>query len=260
MRNQSHKIFNLKRQKQRSLGVLKLFIVGGLALSGCATPPPPSTSYSDLRLAAIHAIEEAVEAQTLFEACSQVGGELQQLSIKAKTAWQTQNWPNVVAADSFYRNELREHIFNYRDEELAIEALKLLAESQTTANNHVKSIKRSRTNRTLNCNKRLNQYLSGSKDLNWSSELSKGLSDFAVNHPAPPAPGGRVPSLAGSLDPLNKPGRSLFKIERGLADENCVQPLIFTFDNQWPNEMYGAFCGSKQYIYQCHWGECTVKE
>ncbi len=260
MRNELYKTLKLMHQGQYRSDGVKLFIVGCLTLAGCATPPPPSTTYSDLRLAAINAIEETVEAQTLFKACSQVGGELQALSDQARTAWQTKNWPSVVAADSFYRNELREHTFRYQGEELAIEALKLLAESQTAANNRVKSIKRSRTNRTLNCNKRLNQYLSGDRDLDWSKQLSNGLSDFARNHPAPPSPGDRVPSLAGSLDPLNKPGRSLFKIERGLADDNCVQPLIFTFDNQWPNEMYGAFCGNKQYLYQCQWGECTVIE
>lgn len=236
--------------------ILLPVIAVSLWLTGCTTPPPAPTSYSDLRMAALNALDQAVEANTLFSTCGQFGGELGTLSEKTKQQWLDNNWNSVIAADGFYRNELKNQVITYKGETISIEALKLLAEAERRAKFRVKSIKRSRTNRTKTCNKRLNAYLNGERDLNWDSLVSKGMEDFARNHPAPPTPGERVPSLAGTLEPNNEPGRSLFKIERDLAAEKCTQPLLFTFDNQWPTEMYGAFCGQRQYMYECQWGEC----
>jgi hypothetical protein len=248
--------FAVRRRSATTITHIAVSILAGSLLIGCATPPPTPTSYSDLRLAALNAIDQAIEAEALFQTCAQFGGELGKMSDTARQQWLTNNWQSVVAADGFYRNELKSQIIHYKDETISIEALKLLAEAEKRANFRVKTIKRSRTNRTKVCNKRLNAYLNGERDLNWNNLVNKGMDEFARNHPAPPAPGARVPTLAGSLEPNSPPGRSLFKIERELAEQRCTQPLLFTFDNQWPTEMYGAFCGQTQYMYKCEWGDC----
>jgi len=236
-------------------------ITTGLLLSGCGTTPEMTASKADLSLAANNIMRSHIELKSLRDACAQAGGAAELHAESIYQQWLQKNWPLVIGADGFNRAQLQDKSLSFDGQTLSLDALKFLAETTRSADHKVAFIHRSRTNRNKTCRQKLTQFDSahGYGIDPPEDYLLTALGSYAASHTAPPKVGARVPTLAGNLNIKSQPGRSLYSIERQAKDMPCAAPQIFTFKNQWPLEVYAAFCSREQRLITCEWGNCSTQ-
>lgn len=237
-----------------------LGLATALFLSGCTTPPPEQASREDLSQAAYSVLSTTIAMRNLYEACNNVGGEVADTARSVYQQWLDNNWEMVVGADAFYRAELSDQVIAFDNQTLALPALKLLKEETAAANRKTSFIYRSRTNRAKTCDNKLQEFnAENNYNLPTDNVIHKGFMEYAEHHSDRPAPGERVPTLAGNLSIDSDPGKSLYQIEQSVRDMPCPAPQVFTFKNQWPYEVYAAFCRAEQRLYTCEWGSCSLQ-
>lgn len=238
-----------------------LVLAAGLLLNGCGTTPDIAASKADLSLAANDIMRRHIELKVLYNACAQAGGPAEAYANSVYQQWLEAKWPQVIGADGFNRVQLQDKVLSFDGQTLALPALKFLAETARSAQHKVAFINRSRTSRNKTCRQKLQnfdaEHFYGFQPT--EDYILTELSHYTTSHTAPPKPGERVPTLAGNLNIDSKPGRSLYTIERQAKDMPCSSPQIFTFKNQWPLEVYAAFCSAEQRLITCEWGNCTTQ-
>lgn len=236
-------------------------VAAGMLLSGCSSTPDVIASKANLGVAASNIMRTHIELNSLREACSQAGGQAEINADLTYQQWLENNWQLVIGADAFNRTQLQDQSLAFDGQTLSLPALKFLAKASRSAQNKVAFINRSRTNRNKTCEQKLKQYDAehGYGMPPVEENLLTAFNNYATSHTAPPEAGDRVPTLAGNLDINSQPGRSLYAIERQVRDMNCPDPQIFTFKNQWPLEIYAAFCSEEQRLITCEWGNCSIQ-
>jgi len=236
-------------------------VATGLLLNGCGTTPNITASKADLSVAANNIMRSHIELKSLRDACAQAGGQAEVHADSVYQQWLLKNWPLVIGADGFNRAHLQDKTLSFDGQTLSLPALKFLAETTRTAEHKVAFIQRSRTNRNKTCRRKLElfdaEHHYGLQPV--EEYIQTSLNSYAASHTAPPKAGARVPTLAGNLSVNGLPGRSLYAIEGQAKDMPCAAPQIFTFKNQWPLEIYAAFCSQEQRLITCEWGNCSTQ-
>ncbi len=235
-----------------------------LLLAACQSAPVHTVSYLQLQTAAERLLQQAIYVQTAqqYLASNPVYSDSPADTATSTAAanlcgqWQAVNWPLVAGADGFYRASLREHRFNYGGEDVAPSAYEFLQAEQSAALKQVRGII-VRFGREAVC---AAEVLQGKLETALEENVARELLDYARQHPAAPATGEQVPTLAGSRDLTSNPGRSYFMLENRSRSNDCPQPRMYILQNQWPDEAYIVVCEKQQQLFHCEWGHCEQRQ
>ncbi len=224
-----------------------------LLVQGCATPPPTPVTEDQLQLHALKYIRQAIRADKLSTICLDLSHQNTTNAENLYQQWLDKDWNLIVGADSYYRASLSNKTLSFDGQLLAMEALRLYAEEIEKANAKYNYLARVKTNPERICLRKMEELLAFAPS---PPEIQERLLQQASNHVEPPVKGSRIPSLAGdfTIDALS--GRSHHKVEQTTRDMNCTNPKLITFKNEWPTEVYGAFCNTEHRLISCDWGNC----
>jgi len=202
-----------------------------------------------------YAVSETAEMQLYVQECSKLGADLQKMASEAQTAWYQRNWPEAQVADASYSQKLAAQTLTYNNERVALPAIKLYASLEKEIKLRLDQTRHSHSNVVDYCSRKLASYKEGTMDLSRNKNADLYLKSLASNTASAPF---KIPSLSGSLVVNNDPGRSQFNLEKTLNEQGCTDSEILTLRNDWPYEVYGAFCGGsdKTIFVTCEWGEC----
>lgn len=233
-----------------------------LLLTSCTAPPPPPPKQQLITdpSAIPFAINRALEFYTIVEFCSSLGESYKNTAETALKSWNTRNWVQVFAADATYTRQLKAHTIEYKGERIALQAVKLVANTKADTLKQLTRANRSTMAQQKNCEEKLASYNNGDMDISLHHVKSEYLKHLALQEERIPKMY-QIPALAGSLKPLSKPGRSLYALEQEMARNNCTGGEILTLKNEWPSEAYGAFCKNNTSIFvNCEWGNCSIRK
>ena len=137
---------------------------------------------------------------------------------------------------------------------ITVRAVKLYAELEKSAKTKLDQNRHSRASIVTLCTKRITGYRDGSLDIAQNKNADLYLRSLASASSSQPY---KVPTLAGTLKPASLPGRSQYNLEKTLLERGCANAEILTLRNEWPYEVYGAFCDNKKSVFVSgEWGEC----
>ena len=234
-----------------------LLATGALILQSCSAPKEVAPTFTADPAAFDYAVSEAVDMQIYTKECSKLGGDTDTKAKEAAAAWYQRNWPQVQAADKGYSQSLASHTISYNNENIALPAVKLYADKEKNILMRVDQTRHSRSSVQDFCARKMTSYKDGSLDLSRNKNADLYLKSLATSPAAEPY---KIPSLAGNLVTNSNPGRSQFNLEKTMNASNCVNGEIMTLRNDWPYEVYGAFCeGGKTIFVSCEWGECKAQ-
>jgi len=205
-----------------------------------------------------YAVSETAEMQLYAQECSKLGGDLQSMALEAQSAWNQRNWPQAQMADIKYSEKLAPQTLTYNNEKVALPAIRLYGALEKEVKLRLDQTRHSHSNVVDYCSRKLASYKEGAMDLSRNKNADLYLKSLATTSAGAPY---KVPSLAGTLAANSNPGRSQFNLEKKLSEQNCGDSEILTLRNDWPYEVYGAFCsGSEKTIFvTCEWGECKTQ-
>jgi len=227
-----------------------------LLLQGCGGPKELAPQFTADPAAFDYGVSQTAEMQLYTQECGKLGGTLSTSANEARTAWYQRNWPQAHAADVGYSQKLASQTLNYNNETVALPAIKLYAGIEKEILLKLDQTRHSLSSVTDTCNRKLAAYKDGSLDLSQNKNADLYLKSLASSAPATY----KVPSLAGSLQPSSLPGRSQYTLEKTLTEWNCADGEVMTLRNDWPYEVYGAFCTSGKTVFiTCEWGECKTQ-
>ncbi|MAZ87867.1 MAG: hypothetical protein CL693_09490 [Cellvibrionaceae bacterium] len=237
----------IARWKFVAASILALFI------QGCATPPPPPVTEDQLQTYTLDYIHQAIHADKLSSICMNLSHQNTMSSENLYQQWLNSEWDIVIGADSYYRASLSDKTLSFDGQLLAMDALRLYADEIEKANAKYSYLARVKTSPERICLRKMEELLSHTPS---NPEIREKLRQQATRHVEPPAKGARIPSLAGNFTINAVSGRSHYKVEQSARDMACSSPKLITFKNQWPTEVYGAFCDTEHRLISCEWGNC----
>jgi hypothetical protein len=160
-------------------------------------------------------------------------------------------------ADANYSQKLAAQTIVYNNEKIALAAIKKYATLEKNIQLRLDQTRHSRSSILDICARKLASYKDGTMDLSRNANADLYLKSLATGSAVAPH---KIPSLAGTLVTNSNPGRSQFNLEKTLQASGCVNGEILTLRNDWPYEVYGAFCADEKSIFvSCEWGECQVQ-
>ncbi len=224
-----------------------------LIVQGCATPPPTPVTEDQLYTYSLDYIHQAIYADKLSSICLNLSHQNMTSAEKRYQQWLNSEWDLVVGADSYYRASLSDKTLSFDGQLLAMDALRLYAEEIERANAKYNYLSRVKTNPERICLRKMEELLSDTPN---NPQIREKLLEQASRHVEPPAKGARIPSLAGNFTINAISGRSHYKVEQSTRNMSCNNPKLITFMNQWPTEVYGAFCEAEHRLISCDWGNC----
>lgn len=224
-----------------------------LLATGCVSAPPPPPSVDQLQAHAKTQLKQAIRAERLSKTCVAVSKDRDSDTQKLYRQWQVSEWPAVVGADAHYRSSLSDKTLAFEGQTLSMEALRLYADEVESSNANFNYLARIKTDPSRLCLRKMQETLAA---IDAPSNIREALVVLGEKHPQPPTPGDRIPSLAGNFTIDARAGRSHYEVEQATKSMNCAAPKIITFKNQWPSEIYGAFCSDDHQLIACEWGKC----
>lgn len=227
--------------------------VVALLVTGCVSTPPPPPSVDEVQAYSVTQLKQAIRAERLAQTCIAVSKDKNSDTQKLYRQWQTLEWPVVVGADAHYRSTLSGKTLAFEGQTLSMEALRLYADEVERSNANFNYLARIKTDPSRLCLRKMQETLTATDA---PDNIRNALKALGEKHPQPPVPGDRIPSLAGNFTIDAKTGRSHYKVEQATKSMNCTAPKIITFKNQWPSEIYGAFCSDDHQLISCEWGKC----
>ncbi len=242
-----------KTTKKLKHQLAAMISVSVLLIGGCATPPPAPLSNEQIETHSLKQIRQAIRADNLSQTCAKISKDKQSETQNLYRQWLTEHWELVVGADAQYRSTLSGNTLAFEGQTLSMQALRFYADEVEAANASFSYLSRVRTDPSRICLRKMQQTLDA---LVTSDRLKERLLQLADQHPQPPSPGDRVPSLAGDFTIDAESGRSHYQVEQTAKAMSCATPKIITFKNQWPSEIYGAFCSGDHQLINCEWGKC----
>ncbi len=247
----------LARKTNKKVAIKLAGFVSAIALltAGCATTPQAPPSVNQVQAHSILQIKQAIRADKLSQVCATVSKNKHSQAESLYTQWQSEYWPQVVGADNHYRSILSDKTLSFEGQTLSMEALKLYADEVEASNARFSYLARIKTDPSRICLRKMQETLTS---LETPDNIKASLIALAKAHPQPPAAGDRVPSLAGDFTIDSKTGRSHYQVEQAAKTMSCATPKIITFKNQWPTEIYGAFCSDDHQLISCEWGKCKT--
>lgn len=232
------------------------FIVTVTALiTACASKPAPVISSDQLHDHSMAYLRQAIRADTLSQICRSISHDKNSKAESLYQQWLGQEWSVIVGADSFYRTTLSGETLSFDNQILAMNALRLYADETERSNASFSYLARVKMNPERTCLRKMHETLA---PLTLEEGVRAKLLAQAPRHPAPPAQGDRIPSLAGNFTIDAVAGRSFYKIEQSTKNMSCPNPKIITFQNKWPTEIYGVFCETDHRLVSCDWGQCKT--
>ncbi len=231
----------------------------GVVLSGCATQKKRVATQKELEQTSREVIKSTIFFRTITNTCKTLGGETAQYADTVYDAWLARNWRWISAADSFYSDRLKARTIAYQNQEIALPALKLLADGKKKAETKIGLKRRTQSTRAKACKRNIAPYADPTADFIADPEKKLALETLLKRYGVADGKVHQIPSLAGSLQPLDAPGRTLYTVESSLHTQGCATPHLVTFKNDWPQEVYGAYCqNEKQFFIACEWGKCNT--
>ena len=228
-----------------------------LLLQGCASQKEVAPQFTADPAAFDYAVSEAVIMQLNTSECGKLGGDMSTKANDAASAWYQRNWPQVQVADQNYTQKLASKTIVYNNEKIALPAIKLYSTAEKNIRIQLDQTRHSRSSIMDFCNRKLTGYKDGTLDLSRNQNADLYLKSLATSPATTPY---KIPLLAGSLVTNSNPGRSQFNLEKTMGESGCVNGEILTLRNDWPYEVYGAFCaGDKTVFISCEWGECKAQ-
>ncbi len=236
--------------------ITKLFCTTSVLLvSACAQQEQKSVSAADLKQESLKVIAHVIDIQTLLETCRQIGPDAGDSASQAYNAWQQQFWPVVVGADRAYYDLLSASSFEFQERTISLEALNYFSSSHEKAQSRHKYLQFSRGDRGELCAGKMDFSI---QSLTLSEDTYQRLAEYGLQHQHPPTPSDRIPTLAGDMRLENTIGRSFYKLEQQLISQGCSNTRILTLKNEWPKELYAAFCDMTGEVMSCTWGNCLA--
>lgn len=239
--------------------LLTLGSVSGL-LTGCTPPKKTASTPVELSNYTHSLIADTIYLRALVDNCKKLGKESADHATATYSAWMDHNWETIVMADRYYSNELNASVVRYRDENIALPALKLLLQQEDRAARDIGSRTRPTKNRIKSCQRKLADYVTTDSATEPDENQQLVLNTLKQHVGQQSENRYRIPRLAGSLKPHTKSGRNLYQVEKSIRRQGCQQPELLTLFEQWPLEAYGAFCkNNKQVFVSCEWSQCTIQ-
>ncbi len=242
---------------RNTAGKLGLFlvVVTTVLTAACTSKPVPVISNEQLHQHSTAYIRQAIRADNLSDICQSISHDSNSEAQSLYQQWLEQEWNVIIGADSFYRTTLSGETLVFDNQILAMEALRLYADETERSSASFSYLARVKMNPERTCLRKMRETLA---PLALTEGARTKLVAQAIRHPAPPARGDRIPSLAGSFTIDATAGRSLYKIEQSTKNMSCSSPKIITFQNKWPSEIYGIFCNNDHKLVSCDWGQCRT--
>lgn len=239
------------------LNKISWLFISALLLQGCSAPKEITPAFTADPAAFEYGVSEAMEMQIYISECGKLGGDTRTQADAAAKSWYERNWPQTQAADIGYSQKLAEHTIVYNEEKIALPALKKYATLEKSVQLRLDQTRHSRSSVVDICTRKINSYKDGSMDLSRNQNADLYLKSLATSPAIAPY---KVPSLTGNLVTNNDPGRSQYNLEKTMSASGCVSSEILTLRNDWPYEVYGAFCADGKTIFvRCEWGECQLQ-
>ncbi|MBL4865976.1 MAG: hypothetical protein JKY67_06335 [Pseudomonadales bacterium] len=243
----------------RLIILLLLVTVGGL---GCAGKKVIHYSIEQRYSAAQYAIKENIRLQAIADACAQGGTHLEGYGRLVQHKWWEKNWPYIAVSEK----ELNDNIQLRQGQKGKIagqlDAIRFVLEAQQDGN--VDLVGRIvRTNyREKACERYLDPYRSGQKDMDKNEVLFPVLEKIKADHmeEATTQPH-LVPKIDSNLKGQRNKGRSLVLVEKIARQRICLENSVINIYSKWPLEYYGVYCNDgNQVVVRCDWGNCKQGE
>ena len=222
-------------------------------ISGCATTPPAPVTHNELYQQAEQQLEQAIALDRLAEICRNLLNTDQSKAGKLYKDWLSAEWPVVVGADSYYRSTQSNQTMSFEGQTLSMDALSFYSDRLEKINANFGYLMRVKTEPSRICARKMIENIN---KVALTDRVKNRLLEYGQQHVSAPEPGARVPSLAGNFTIVSDPGRSYYNVEQSSRSADCPNVKIVTFKNQWPQEIYGAFCGDSHQLISCDWGKC----
>lgn len=235
------------------MGILSLIF-----LSACTTSPPTSDVHTD-KLAVTELLSEAVYTITIFNECEALGGDAELDALSIRQNWLEKNWQLIDAADRYYTEQEQASSTLYRGELLSLNAIYLVSLAQQRALNELNLKQRSKENRQIFCQRRLQKL--AKDELKLTQKVTLSTQAFEVkSQPTESAASTtvvrKVPTLAGGYSFKHTQGRSAYQAVNLLKAE-CPSVNTLVVHNEWPLEAYASYCDNKPLAFLvCEWGKC----
>lgn len=224
-----------------------------IILAGCASAPPPPVTHNELYTYAEQQLEQAIALDRLATICRDLLNTDQSEAGRLYQDWLTTEWPVVAGADSYYRSTQSNKTMSFDGQTLSMDALSFYSDRLEKINANFGYLMRVKTDPSRLCERKMTENIN---KVALSDRVKRRLLEYGQQHVSAPAPGTRVPSLAGDFTIVADPGRSYYNVEQSSRSANCPNVKIVTFKNEWPQEIYGAFCGDSHQLISCDWGKC----
>ncbi|MGH1371604.1 MAG: hypothetical protein ACRBBW_06190 [Cellvibrionaceae bacterium] len=249
-----------KASSQRTGKTLKLAAKTVIAATatlaiGCATTPPAPPSVDQVQVHSVAQIKQAIRADKLSQICTDISKNKRSDAQSLYQSWLAKHWKIVVGADAHYRSTLSANTMAFEGQTLAMPALRLYADEVEASNAKFSYLSRVKTDPSRICLRKMQETLA---KIESAENVETALLNLADKHPQPPSMGDRVPTFAGSFTIDAESGRSHYQVEQAAKNMSCTTPKIITFKNQWPSEIYGAFCTDDHQLISCEWGKCKL--
>ena len=234
-------------------------IISITLLSACGKKESLTPSASTVLNSTDALLTQAVIVDTITSICKKTGGDTAIQADVSRQQWFKHNWHWVDVADRHFSQKLNDKTFTYKNKPVALVALKLLADAELQARTSLSNTGPHSSSRKRACARKLAAIEINKYDQIHTPDIIASLQFVEKNlDSSSRSEIYHVPSLAGGLKLLDKPGRSYFSIEQRLIKGSCQNLQLFTLYNKWPIETYGAFCGElKSQLISCEWGQCT---
>jgi len=231
-------------------------------LVACASEQVIHYSIEQRYTAAQFAIKENIRLQAIADACAQGGENLEGYGKIVQHKWWERNWPYVAVSEKELNTNIK--LRQGQNGKIAgqLDAIRFVLEAQRDGNEDLVD-RIVRTNyREKACERYLDPYHTGAKDLSKNAALFPILQNIKIDHieetTKQPHP---VPKIDSNLKGRRNEGRSLLLVEKIARKRICPLNTVINITNDWPLELYGIYCRTgKQVVVRCDWGNCKEGE
>ena len=128
-----------------------------------------------------------------MEACSRLGGSSADKAERVYNQLVSNNWKWAAAADAHYSQQLAEQTITYKSQQIAPDALKLLADKERDAEIKIGFNRRSRVSREKTCDKQLSPFSASDYKLTNNPVKAPSLKLLAKQYPQTTTEPYRIP-------------------------------------------------------------------